>query len=137
MTGQDKRKAIDVALEEVEEEVWMPNGYDDAIIGVMERAGGTCPIVAYDREAGIKITMGDSMTREEAEEFFEFNVVGAWMGEGTPCFIKTVDNIMERYGMEPEPECDHEWVCADNEVVTGCEACLKCKTIRAAPKTEE
>ncbi len=31
-----------------------------------------------------------------------------------------------------EPECDHEWVCADNEVVSGCEVCLECKTIRAA-----
>jgi hypothetical protein len=27
------------------------------------------------------------MTNEEAEEYFEFNVQGAWMGETTPAFI--------------------------------------------------
>ena len=27
------------------------------------------------------------MTNEEAIEYFEFNVVGAWMGEGTPIFL--------------------------------------------------
>lgn len=32
---------------------------------------------------------------------------------------------------EPKEECDHEWVSADNEVVSGAEVCLKCKDIRA------
>jgi hypothetical protein len=27
------------------------------------------------------------MTREEAEEFFEFNTIGAWLGDATPVFI--------------------------------------------------
>ena len=27
------------------------------------------------------------MTQEEANEFFEFNVVGAWVGEQTPIFV--------------------------------------------------
>ena len=31
--------------------------------------------------------MKDGMTDEEAMEYFEFNVVGAWMGEGTPIFL--------------------------------------------------
>jgi hypothetical protein len=30
-----------------------------------------------------------------------------------------------------EDECNHEWVCADNPVVTGAEVCTKCSTIRA------
>jgi len=28
------------------------------------------------------------MTDEEAMEFFEFNVVGAWVGEETPIFVR-------------------------------------------------
>ncbi len=27
--------------------------------------------------------------------------------------------------------CEHNFVCADNEHVSGCEVCLKCKLIRA------
>jgi len=27
------------------------------------------------------------MSDEEAEEYFNFNTLGAWMGEGTPLFV--------------------------------------------------
>ena len=33
--------------------------------------------------------------REEAFEFFDYNQIGAWMGEDTPCFItfESLENI--------------------------------------------
>jgi hypothetical protein len=31
--------------------------------------------------------MRDGMTWEEAEEYFEFNQMGAWVGDSTPCFL--------------------------------------------------
>lgn len=61
--------------------------YDDAIIGVAERCGMD-PVVAYDRTRVIDILARD-MPREDAEEFFEFNTIGAWMGKNTPVFIDT------------------------------------------------
>jgi hypothetical protein len=64
-----------------------PSAFDAAIIGVAERAGGLS-VVAYDRTAVIDILERD-MPRDEAEEFFEFNTIGAWMGECTPVFIDT------------------------------------------------
>ena len=33
----------------------------------------------------------DGMTEEEAIEYFEFNQIGAWMGDNTPCFISPFD----------------------------------------------
>ena len=30
----------------------------------------------------------DGMTHDEATEFFEFNVVGSWVGEETPIFLR-------------------------------------------------
>jgi hypothetical protein len=30
---------------------------------------------------------GWGMSEEEAEEFYEFNTIGAWMGDGTPIFV--------------------------------------------------
>ena len=63
-----------------------PEIFDDAIIGVTERADGG-QLVAYDRQRVIDILMQQGMDRDEAEEYYSFNTVGAWMGEGTPIFV--------------------------------------------------
>jgi len=65
------------------------DGYDSCILGVMERFGME-PIVCYDKNKVIEQLMGDdeeNMTHEEAVEFFEFNQIGAWCGDRTPCFL--------------------------------------------------
>ena len=31
----------------------------------------------------------------DADEYFEFNVVGAWMGEDTPIFVEPLNGIEE------------------------------------------
>lgn len=59
--------------------------YDDAIIGVMERAGGS-PVIAYDTQKILDI-LERSMPMEEAQEFFEYNILGAYMGDRTPVYI--------------------------------------------------
>ena len=64
-----------------------PATFDDAILGVATRADGMT-VVAYDRSRCIDVLARD-MPREEAEEFFEFNTAGAWVGEGTPVFVDT------------------------------------------------
>lgn len=64
-----------------------PPTFDDAILGVATRADGMI-VVAYDRSRCIDVLARD-MPREEAEEFFEFNTAGAWVGEGTPVFVDT------------------------------------------------
>ena len=85
-TGIDKRQY----LAEIDEELLCADGFDDAIIGICERATSS-NIVAYDRDRCIEILVErDGMTREEAVEYFEFNVAGAWMGERTPVFISNV-----------------------------------------------
>jgi hypothetical protein len=64
-----------------------PADYDEAIIGVAYRCGMD-PVVAYDRTTVIDILARD-MSREDAEEFFEFNTLGSWWGDVTPVFIDT------------------------------------------------
>lgn len=64
-----------------------PASFDEAIIGIAERCGMQ-PVVCYDRTRCIDILARD-MSREEAEEFFEFNTLGAWMGDRTPVFVDT------------------------------------------------
>jgi hypothetical protein len=61
------------------------DGFDEAIIGVAERIGME-PVVAYDTNKIIEI-LSREMTEDEAVEFFEFNILGAYMGERTPVFV--------------------------------------------------
>lgn len=63
-----------------------PDGMEDAIIEVVERFGMS-PVILLDRQKCIEIYIErDGMDEEEANEFFDFNTIGAWMGEATPAF---------------------------------------------------
>ena len=59
--------------------------YDDAIIGVVERAAGS-PVIAYDTQKILSI-LERSMPIDEAQEYFEYNILGAYMGDKTPVYI--------------------------------------------------
>lgn len=61
------------------------DGFDDAILGVAERIGMEA-VVAYSTLKIIEILSRD-MTEEEAVEYFEFNILGAYVGERTPIFV--------------------------------------------------
>ena len=61
------------------------DGFDEAIIGVAERIGME-PVVAYDTNKIIEI-LSREMSEDEAVEYFEFNILGAYMGERTPIYI--------------------------------------------------
>lgn len=61
------------------------DGFEDCVAGVVERFNQP-PIVCYDKELVLR-KLAQDMTPEEALEYFEFNQLGAWIGERTPCFI--------------------------------------------------
>jgi hypothetical protein len=60
------------------------DGFDEAVIGVVERAGLLA--VCYDRNKILEILMRD-MNEEQAIEYYEFNILGAYMGESTPVYL--------------------------------------------------
>ena len=63
------------------------DGYDEAVLGIARRCSQP-DLIAYDVEKIIEILMTRSdITYEEAVEFFDFNIAGAWVGEETPIFI--------------------------------------------------
>ena len=67
----------------------LADGFEEAFIGICRRFGQG-PLAAYSYEMCIAILMKrDGMTYEDAVEFFDFNVIGAWVGEGTPVYIQT------------------------------------------------
>ena len=83
---------IQELVESYDSEMLIADGFDDAIIGVSERFGRS-PVIAYDKDKCIQVLMDrDGMDYEDAIEFFNFNVIGAWVGEGTPEFITVKDS---------------------------------------------
>tara|TARA_R100000742_G_C4213688_1_gene39354 strand:- start:210 stop:539 length:330 start_codon:yes stop_codon:yes gene_type:complete len=63
------------------------DGFDDAIIGVGNQFSND-NVIIYSADKIIDIMMGrDGMKSEEALEYFEYNIKGAWMGKHTPIFI--------------------------------------------------
>jgi hypothetical protein len=72
--------------EELSQQVLLKmDGYDDCIVGVVEQFGRP-DIICYDKKKVLNKLM-EEMSEDEAEEFFYFNQVGAYVGESTPCFI--------------------------------------------------
>ena len=63
-------------------------GYDKAFLGVFDRVGQPTVFV-YDYHKCVELLMiSRNISNEDAEEYMQFNVVGAWVGTGTPAFLK-------------------------------------------------
>lgn len=83
-------------LAETNEEALMADGLEDALIGICYRFGQS-PLATYDYNKCIEILVKrDGMTEEEADEFLQYNTLGAWLGEMTPVFVtlfKSLDGV--------------------------------------------
>lgn len=90
--GEEYIPNIDFAdyMAEVNPESLFMKGFDDCIIGMCESAD-RLPIIAYDRNKIIKKLMKEGMTIEEAEEYFEYNILGSYVGENTPVYITVMN----------------------------------------------
>ena len=74
------------ARSEVAEGALLADGFEDALIGYGYQF--TYPIAVYSRKKCIEILMDDGIIEyEEATEYFDFNVAGAYVGESTPVFL--------------------------------------------------
>ena len=101
--GTTKKSDTEARVEQVRNqlpsEALLADGFDEAILGVCHRYGQE-PVAAYDYERCISILMKD-MSWEQAEEHFQYNVIGAWVGEFTPVFIYTVFTEREKSVLLP------------------------------------
>ena len=80
-------------VSEINAEAMFPTGLEKAIVGIVERMGMP-PLILLDRTKCVKIFMDrDGISLEDAEEFFEFNVISSWVGDGTPCYATLIKDI--------------------------------------------
>lgn len=66
------------------------DGLDSALIGVGKRCGQP-DVAVYDAGKIIEHLLGCGMPAEEAEEYFEFNILGGWIGEETPIILMEME----------------------------------------------
>tara|TARA_B100000519_G_C13886719_1_gene270853 strand:+ start:183 stop:464 length:282 start_codon:yes stop_codon:yes gene_type:complete len=76
-------------------EILLADGFEDAFMGIVE-SNGSHPKALYDENICVDTLMErDGMSYDEALEFFEFNVAGAYVGEYTPAFFAPLYVVKE------------------------------------------
>ena len=72
------------------------DGFDHCIMGLGRQANQF--FIVYDEDKVIETLMDrDGMSMDDAREHFEFNIAGAYVGSGTPAFVRymTLDSIVK------------------------------------------
>lgn len=85
-----KLKRSDITELAANNDLLFLDGFDDCLIGVVERFGMS-PVAVYDKHKIIQSLIRDGCSLDDAEEYFDFNIAGAWVGEYTPAFITLLE----------------------------------------------
>jgi hypothetical protein len=84
----NRQRELMEQLGEENPDALLADGFEDAFVGISRRFGQEA-LACYDYRKCIELIMdGGAGTEEEAVEYFEFNVIGAWVGNGTPVFVE-------------------------------------------------
>jgi hypothetical protein len=75
-----------ILLQEREESVLFADGLEEAFIGIGYQFN--TPIAIYSKKKAIQYFMERGMDEEQAHEYFDYNVIGSYVGEQTPIFLE-------------------------------------------------
>jgi hypothetical protein len=81
---------INELSDNLDEPLLFADGFEDCLIGLAEGFGGN-ECLAYDKSKMIAKLESEGMTNEEALEYFDFNIGGAYVGSRTPIYSTTID----------------------------------------------
>jgi hypothetical protein len=87
------------------------DGLDAAVIGIARRCGQP-DIVVYSIPKAVECLVEQGMSHEDADEFLEFNSIGAWVGEQTPAWMIPIEDLVE---MSPDDDTATEGEDDDDE----------------------
>ncbi len=88
---EKNREKVFEFLQQFGMDALVADGFDDAIVGVV--VDDEHPKVVYDSYKCVDILIEDGMTQNEAQEYFDYNVSGAYVGRQTPIFIHPISGI--------------------------------------------
>ena len=84
-----KQKLIFEQMVDMNPDAMRMDDYDDCVAGIAVGFKGSCLI--YDMRKIINKMKKDGMTEDEAWEYFDYNVLGAWVGDYTPMFLAEIN----------------------------------------------
>lgn len=91
MTFNHDENPVRSHIASIDSEILLITGFDNAIIGLSQRVNEPT-LAVYSWEKIIEILMAENdMDIEDAMEYTEFNIIGAWMGERTPIIVMPLD----------------------------------------------
>lgn len=78
----------------IEEDIVMADGLSDAFIGIGSQGPNGETVAVYDSMKIVEKLMADGMDQEQALEFYEYNIAGAYVGPKTPMFMVKIPREM-------------------------------------------
>jgi hypothetical protein len=69
-----------------DETILLADGLESAFMGIGRQF--THPVAIYSYKKTLKCLKGMGMTTEDAEEYFDYNIAGAFVGDQTPVFLQ-------------------------------------------------
>jgi hypothetical protein len=81
-------------IADIDPEVLFADGFDGCIIGYTDSwSGPSRPVrVVYSVEKIVdQLMTEDGLSYDDAMEHFEFNIIGAYVGEHTPVFVRSIE----------------------------------------------
>ena len=69
-----------------DETVLLADGLENAFLGIGRQF--THPVAIYSYKKTLKCLKGMGMTIEDAIEYFDYNIAGAFVGDQTPVFLQ-------------------------------------------------
>lgn len=86
---------MEILLEDYAPDAIILTDLDEAIIGIVESFGGGSRIL-YDKNKILDLLMErDGMTHSEAEEYYDYNIIGGYFGEMNPVFLDRTVKMVE------------------------------------------
>lgn len=76
---------------EMTDEVVIADGLSDAFVGLAQVGAEGKTVAVYDSVKIIGILMEQGLTQDEAVEYYEYNILGAHVGDATPIYLVPVD----------------------------------------------
>jgi hypothetical protein len=76
-----------IDINEYAEGAVLLDGFEDSIIGITEEFGNGRRIL-YSKDKILQTLMEMGMTHSEAEEYYDFNILGLYVSEQNPIFLE-------------------------------------------------
>jgi hypothetical protein len=72
----------------LDDEIIKWDGFDECVLGIGSRCGMQDILVYSKKKIAYKLRDRDNMTVEEAIEYIDYNIAGAYVGEITPILLE-------------------------------------------------